>query len=80
MNKEDSMKTHSKEILIVILIVILLLLYFVGYFGFLIAIIPGIWKWLLAILPLSFGGILIAVCYERIKEIKKGEEDDLSQY
>ena len=74
------MKSHSKKILVVILIATILLFYFVAYFGFLITLIPGVWKWLLAVFPLIFGAILVKVCIERISEIKKGEEDDLSQY
>jgi hypothetical protein len=35
---------------------------------------------LLGIFPLVFIGITVKVCIERIQEIKKGEEDDLSQY
>ena len=34
----------------------------------------------LGIIPLLFSVVMIKVCIDRIKEIKKGEEDDLSQY
>ena len=57
-----------------------LLLYFVIYFGFLIAVLPGVWKYLLLAFPIIFAGVLIYVCVQRIKEIRSGEEDDLSKY
>jgi len=61
-------------------VTVIVLLYYVLYFGVLISLLPGIWKYLLGIIPLIFAVVLIKVCAERIKEIKKGEEDDLSQY
>ena len=39
-----------------------------------------VWKLILGLLPLAFSAVMIKVCIERIREIKKGEEDDLSQY
>ncbi|MBQ8246838.1 MAG: hypothetical protein IJZ42_06870 [Lachnospiraceae bacterium] len=44
------------------------------------ALLGGIWKYVLGIVPLLFGSVMIKVCVERIKEIKEGEEDDLSKY
>ena len=57
-----------------------MVLYYVVYFGFLITLLNGIWKYALGIIPLAFSIVMIKVCIERIHEIKKGEEDDLSQY
>ena len=57
-----------------------MVLYYVIYFGFLITLLNGIWKYALGIIPLAFSIVMIKVCIERIHEIKKGEEDDLSQY
>ena len=37
-------------------------------------------KVLLGIVPAVLAIVMIAVCIQRIKEIKGGEEDDLSQY
>ena len=59
---------------------ILLILYNVVYFGFVITLLPGIWKYAFGILPLALSVVMVGVCIERIKEIKKGEEDDLSKY
>jgi len=57
-----------------------MVLYYVVYFGILIALLDGIWKWLLGIIPLVLSAVMLKVCIERINEIKKGEEDDLSKY
>ena len=57
-----------------------MVLYYVVYFAFLITLVGGVWKYLLGILPLVFSAVMIAVCIDRIKEIRSGEEDDLSQY
>ena len=70
----------SKKIIAPILISVIIILYYVLYFGILIALLDGIWKYVLGIVPLLFAGVMIKVCAERIKEIKEGEEDDLSKY
>ena len=74
------MKSHKRKILAPIIISVIIVLYYVIYFGILIALIDGIWKWLLGIIPLALSAVMIKVCIERINEIKKGEEDDLSKY
>ena len=74
------MKEHKKKLIAPILVTIIMILYYVVYFGFLIALIEGVWKWLLGIIPLALSAVMLKVCIERIKEIKKGEEDDLSKY
>lgn len=63
-----------------IVVSVIMILYYIVYFGFLISLIGGIWKYLLGIIPLAFSILMIMVCVERIKEIRKGEEDDLSKY
>jgi hypothetical protein len=55
-------------------------LYYVVYFGFLISLLNTVWKYAFGIIPLVFSVIMVKVCIERINEIKKGEEDDLSKY
>ena len=74
------MKEHKKKLIAPILVTIIMILYYVVYFGFLIALIDGVWKWLLGIIPPALSAVMLKVCIERIKEIKKGEEDDLSKY
>ncbi|MBQ3515866.1 MAG: hypothetical protein IJA29_01450 [Lachnospiraceae bacterium] len=70
----------SKKMIAPILISVIIILYYVLYFGILIALLGGIWKYVLGIVPLLFVCVMIKVCVERIKEIKEGEEDDLSKY
>ena len=74
------MNSHKKKMLAPIIVTILMVLYYIVYFGFLISLLSGIWKYALGIFPLAFSGVMIYVCIERIHEIKKGEEDDISQY
>ena len=70
----------KKKIAVPIVVTVLMVLYFGIYFGFLISLVSGIWKWLLGIVPPVLSAVMIRVCIDRIKEIRKGEEDDLSQY
>ena len=63
-----------------IIVTVLMILYYAAYFGFLISVLDGVLKYLLGIVPLVLTILMIAVCIERIREIKKGEEDDLSKY
>ncbi len=74
------MKSHKRKMAAPILITVLVILYYAAYFGFLISVLPGFWKYLLGIIPLVLAVLMIAVCIERIREIQKGEEDDLSKY
>ena len=74
------MNAHKKKIIAPIIITAILILYYITYFGFLISLLSGIWKYVLGIIPLVLSGIMIYVCIERINEIKKGEEDDISKY
>ncbi len=74
------MKEHKKKLIAPIIVTVVLILYYVVYFGFLIVLIDGIWKWFLGIIPVAFIAVTLKVCIERINEIKKGEEDDLSKY
>lgn len=59
---------------------VIIILYYVVYFGILITLLEGIWKYVLGIIPLIFSAVMLKVCIERIKEIKEGEEDDISEY
>ena len=75
-----ALQSHKKKIVAPIIVTVLMVLYYVFYFGFLITILWGIWKYVLAVIPLIFTIVTIKVCLERIHEIKKGEEDDISKY
>ncbi len=75
------MKKHRKKMVAPIVITIVMILYFVCYFGFLLSLMHTVLqKLLLGICPALLGIGMIYVCVERIKEIRGGEEDDLSQY
>ncbi|MBE5887419.1 MAG: hypothetical protein E7283_01130 [Lachnospiraceae bacterium] len=63
-----------------IMISVIIILYYVVYFGVLITLLEGIWKYILGIIPLVLSIVMVKVCIERINEIKKGEEDDISKY
>ena len=63
-----------------VVISVLVILYYVVYFGFLISLLDGIWKYAFGIFPVVFSAVMVKVCIERINEIKKGEEDDISKY
>lgn len=71
---------QNKKIVAPIVISIILIVYYVAYFGFLISLFDSVWKYILGIVPLIFSVIMVKVCVERINEIKKGEEDDISKY
>ena len=74
------MKLYKNKMIAPIVISVIIILYYVVYFGILIALLDGVWKWLLGIIPLALSAVLLKVCIERINEIRKGEEDDLSKY
>lgn len=71
----------TKKIIAPIIITCLLILYFIFWILGIINIpdLLGI-KVLGIIIPLAFIGVSIFVLIERIKEIRSGEEDDLSKY
>ena len=74
------MKHNNKQMVAPIIIAIIVTAFYLVYFGFLITLLEGIWKYLLGIIPILLSFIMIKVCIERIKEIKKGEENDISKY
>ena len=75
------MDEHGKKMIAPIVITILMVAYYIFYFGVLPSVIPLMAvKLLLGIIPVLLSGVMIYVCVQRIHEIRKGEEDDLSQY
>ena len=64
------MKSHKRKILAPIIISVIIVLYYVVYFGILIALIDGIWKWLLGIIPLALSAVMLKVCIERVVNIR----------
>ena len=74
------MNSHGKKMIAPIVITILFVIYFVAYFSAIIYELDGVAKYALLIIPLALCALNIKVCIDRIQEIKRGEEDDLSKY
>jgi len=74
------MVSHRKKMIAPVVVTVLMLIYYAVYFGVLISLVDGIWKYVLGIIPFLFTVVTVMVCIERTKEIRKGEEDDLSKY
>ena len=74
------MDQHRKKMRAPIIVTVIMVAYYALYFGFLMSLLEGIWKYALGIFPAVFSIVTVKVCIDRIREIKKGEEDDLSQY
>ncbi len=71
---------HKKMIAPVVISILLGAYYAIGVICLCISIIPIAVKLFLAVIPAALTGVLVFVLIERIKEIRSGEEDDLSQY
>lgn len=77
----NNINNHGKKMVAPILIAALFLLYYGGIFLLCLFIpIPAAAKLLFVIVPLLLIGVVIYVLTVRIKEIRSGEEDDLSKY
>ena len=74
------MKSHKNKMIAPIIICIIFVLYFIIYFGILYIHLGGVLRLILGILPLAFALLTVLACIERIKEIRKGEEDDIGKY
>ena len=72
--------SKKKKMIAPIVISVTVVLYWILYFGMFIALLDGIWKIVLGIVPLALSAVMAKVCIERIQEILKGEEDDISKY
>lgn len=76
------MKNHTKKIIAPVIITVILVLYLTGY------AIAGIFMGAFTFFPgiifavIAIAGIILSIytLIERIKEIRNGEEDDLSKY
>jgi len=72
---------NIKNIIAPLIITAILIAYVIVYFALLIFLIDNIvFNLLLGLISIAFSAIMIYVCIERIKEIKSGEEDDISKY
>ena len=72
----------KRKMIAPIVIAVILLLYFVSFLNlcFWSAGIPLAVKIIGCLIPVALAGVSIYVLIERIKEIRSGEEDDLSKY
>ncbi len=74
------MKSKIKEMAAPIIVTAICIIYYVVYFGFLISVVKGVFGVILGIVPVILSAMTVKVCIDRIKEIKKGENDDISKY
>ena len=76
------MNKHTKKLIAPIVITILIVLYFIFYMsiGFIVDAFPLIIRIIMIVVPMGFMILAVYMLYERIQEIKGGEEDDLSKY
>lgn len=76
------MKPHTKKMIAPIVISVIVVVYYIAFAITCIVVkdMPLLVKLLGGILPLFIAGGIIYVLVERIKEIRSGEEDDLSKY
>lgn len=75
------MKKHGRKMVAPVIVTVITVVYFIG-FGILVwQLEPPMLVCILGtIIPLAFTGVILGVCIQRIKEIRSGEEDDLSKY
>ena len=73
---------HWKKMIAPIVVALVITLYYIGIAVFFVKIpgIPTLIKELMVVIPLALAVVMTGVLISRIKEIKGGEEDDLSQY
>lgn len=73
---------HGKKMIAPIVIAAIFVLYYIGIVVFFMMIpgIPVIARVLLIVIPIMLAAVMLGVLISRIREIKGGEEDDLSQY
>jgi len=73
---------HWQKMAAPIVITSIMIAYYIGIAVFFIMIpsIPTAIKILMIVIPLILAVVMLGVLISRIKEIKGGEEDDLSQY
>ncbi|MDP3448155.1 MAG: hypothetical protein Q8S22_08880 [Eubacteriales bacterium] len=75
------MNAHQKKMIAPIVITVLLSAYMLTYCFVLLSVpMPILLKTLIGLIPLALLGVSISVLFQRIKEIRSGEEDDLNQY
>jgi len=76
------LKKHTKKLIAPIVITVLMILYYFIYLWMGVSIndMPIVMKIIVIIFAIGLIGLTIYMLFERIGEIKGGEEDDLSKY
>ena len=75
------MNQHQKKMIAPFVITVLLSAYMLAYLLVLLTLPMPVWvKVLVGLIPLGLLCASVFVLVQRIKEIRSGEEDDLSQY
>ena len=76
------MRKHTRKLVAPIVITALVVAYYVGFFVLLSTTTGLATGWVIVggVVPLCLAAAMIYVLIQRIKEIRSGEEDDLSQY
>lgn len=73
---------HGKKMIAPIVIAVVFVIYYAGLAAVMMFVedMPGVMKALFILVPLALAGVMVGVVVSRIKEIRSGEEDDLSKY
>ena len=75
------MNDHKKKMIAPIVITVIVIIYYTFLFAVLFNEMESAFlKFLAVVAPALLAATMIGVCVQRIKEIKGGEEDDLSKY
>ena len=76
------MKKHGKKMAAPIIIAVVVVFYYRGIAALFLWMegVPFWAKVLLTVVLLALSGVMLGVLVSRIKEIRSGEEDDLSKY
>ncbi len=70
-----------KKLIAPIVVTVLIILYYILYFCLILVSFESLAaKIFLGIVPIVLSIAILYVCIQRIKEIRSGEEDDLSKY
>lgn len=71
-----------KKLIAPVIITAICVIYYLFFFLVVLVVpeIPFLVKIILGVILLALSGVCIYVCIERYKEIRSGEEDDLSKY
>ena len=72
----------NKKLIAPILITFFVIVYYIFYFCILCTVLKEsvVFLILLGIIPVALSTGMLYVCIQRIKEIRSGEEDDISKY